>query len=261
MRTNQDLTGRHVLIVGPTGSGKTHALKYVLNQTSGEIHVLDPHNSPKKWPQNCQVHGGARNFNEIHTILELALKELQYRAEQLNKGVTDFEPLILALDEQPSLVSNVDNAEEAFSTISREGRKFGIFLYVATQSDRVKTLGITGEGDVRDNFAKVTLPTTIKQDAEYKTATVTIGTHTSKIKIPWAIPAPREIKKTEIKLEVRESTPTHSVPTPLDVWKMWTPKNDKYAPLKRVWQAFTTATWVGPYALLKIGEYKSKKKA
>jgi hypothetical protein len=41
--------------------------------------------------------------------------------------------------------------------IAREGRKVGVFLMLLTQSVMVKTLGLEGQGDARDNFATIML--------------------------------------------------------------------------------------------------------
>jgi hypothetical protein len=39
----------------------------------------------------------------------------------------------------------------------REGRKFGLYMAVVSQSTRVRTLGIEGEGDLLENFRHVLL--------------------------------------------------------------------------------------------------------
>lgn len=173
------------MIVGVTGSGKTHALKYILSQTPGIIIVLDPHATPKGWPDNCHVKGAGRQFVEIQSTLQLAEKELDIRYQARAKGRTIFTPITLAFDELPSIVAEVPEAKIVFSQIAREGRKVNLFLAMSTQSDRVKTLGITGEGDVRDNFIKIAMPHTPPGfKADHKTATMTIGETKHKIIIP-----------------------------------------------------------------------------
>ena len=273
MKTNQtpNLTGKHVLIIGPTESGKSHTLKYLLNTTPGEIHVLDPHSSPHKWPTNCQVHGGARKFNEIQTILDYTLKELQNRAEQLEQGTDNFTPLTIALDEQPSIVENVPNATETFGTISREGRKFKIFLNVATQSDRVKTLGINGEGDILDNFAKITMTTTpLNFKGNSKTATLTIGNTKTKITIPKTITSLKQ--KTPINTLQEKVLVSTLEAAPIDtnmpsrtafgkaLYETFTPTAKKGAlrTFQRARQLFLFITLGGTYALLRHKADKMK---
>lgn len=190
MKTQKPITeGFHIILVGTTGSGKTHALKYLLNQTEEEVHILDPHAAPNDWPSNCEVHGAGRNFIEIKNILQQASRELGNRYQARAEGAKDFPRLTIALDELPSICAEVEEAKTVFSQIAREGRKVNIFLVMATQSDRVKTLNIAGEGDVRENFAKITMPKpTPNFKGNHKTALLELGDKKRRIVIPKNIP-------------------------------------------------------------------------
>jgi hypothetical protein len=144
----------HLLIAGPTGAGKSTAMRALLAHR-GQAVVLDPHAGPNDWAGK-HVLGSGRNFAEIQTYMEWMLGELDRRAEQRARGVQSFEPLTVATDEMPSIADEL--GREVYTIWQkwvREGRKFGLYFIVSTQSTRVKTLGIEGEGDVLKNFAAV----------------------------------------------------------------------------------------------------------
>ena len=61
--------------------------------------------------------------------------------------------------------------------IGMEGRKVNVFLLLLTQSILVRSLGIEGQGDLRENFATVRidpLPSGVSQDTP-RTVTVIVG--------------------------------------------------------------------------------------
>lgn len=65
-----------------------------------------------------------------------------------------FEPLTVAVDEMPSIVDAVGrDIAQVWRQWLREGRKVGLYLVLATQSTRVRTLGIAGEADLLRNFS------------------------------------------------------------------------------------------------------------
>ncbi len=148
------LTQGHVLIAGETGSGKSTALLAVLKRRSQTI-VLDPHNTPGSWG-NAQVIGGGRDFERIGQYMQQMRHLLSYRYSQRAQGMSQFEPLTVATDEMPAIVAALgQQVDEVWREWLREGRKVGLFFVVSTQSTRVKTLGIRGEGDLLDNFSYV----------------------------------------------------------------------------------------------------------
>jgi len=62
----------------------------------------------------------------------------------------------VATDEMPAIVSALGGEiGDVWREWLREGRKVGLFFVVSTQSTRVKTLGIQGEGDLLENFSYV----------------------------------------------------------------------------------------------------------
>ncbi len=150
------LTQGHVLIAGETGSGKSTAMLAVLRRRP-QVVVLDPHDTPGSWGQ-AKVIGGGRNFAAIGHQLEQMRQLLSQRYQQRAQGVTRFEPITIATDEMPAIVAALGGqVDEIWREWLREGRKVGLFFAVSTQSTRVKTLGIRGEGDLLENFTYILL--------------------------------------------------------------------------------------------------------
>lgn len=144
----------HVLIAGETGSGKSTAMLAVLKRRQ-QVIVLDPHDTPGSWGR-AQVIGGGRDFERIGHTMQQMRQLLSQRYSQRAQGVTRFEPLTVATDEMPAIVAALGRqVDEVWREWLREGLKVGLFFVVSTQSTRVKTLGIRGEGDLLENFSYV----------------------------------------------------------------------------------------------------------
>ncbi len=152
------LTSGHALVVGPTDAGKSTALRAIIKarlDAGQQVYVLDPHNQPGKWP-GATVIGGGRAFDAIPEFMGWMIDQLNSRARAMARGETRFDPVTVATDEMPAIV---DELERSVAVVwrkwVREGRKFGLFFVLSTQSTRVETLGIKGEGDVLQNFAAI----------------------------------------------------------------------------------------------------------
>lgn len=144
----------HAMFAGPTGSGKSTAMRYFL-EPRPQVVVIDPHSMPGDWP-GATVIGAGRNFDQIQGYMQSMQSLLADRYEQRADGVRDFDPITVAVDEMPAIVAALGRSiEDMWKEWLREGRKVGLDLLVSTQSLRVKTLGIEGEGDLRENFALV----------------------------------------------------------------------------------------------------------
>ena len=168
---------RHLLIAGATGSGKTHAAKYLLAGRQN-VTVLDPHDDGATWPGHCHVIGGGRNFQAIAQSIKDAgaLLDNRYHLRDIGGG-GHFDPVTLAIDEIPTIIAHDPDVSKQLMQIGMEGRKVGVFLLLLTQSVLVRSLGIEGQGDLRENFATVKLdplPAGVSSDTP-RTATVIIG--------------------------------------------------------------------------------------
>lgn len=169
-------TDRHVLIAGATGRGKTHTARYLL-QARQTAYVLDPHDDGATWPEHCTVIGGGRDFTSIAQTIERMIELMNNRYQQRGMGASQFNPVTLAVDEIPALVAHQPEISKKLMQIGMEGRKAGLFLVLMSHSVFVRSLGIEGQGDLRENFATVKLdplPPGVSEDTP-RQCTVIIG--------------------------------------------------------------------------------------
>jgi hypothetical protein len=146
----------HVLIAGPSDAGKSTVMRAILRSRQN-VTVLDPHAAPGEW-NAARVIGLEGDFDAIAQYMAYMQDELQRRMRLRGSGQQlEFDPLTVATDEMPAIVEALgqDEANSAWRSWVRQGRKFGLFVIVSTQSTRVKTLGISGEGDIVEQFQAV----------------------------------------------------------------------------------------------------------
>ncbi len=155
----------HVMLVGGTGSGKSTIARALLaaRAQTDKIVILDPHgrldyNDPNQehlndWLGLVSV-GVGRDFPAIARMIETLHAEFNRRGvpgNKLGQGITVF------MDEVPAIVDETDGSMEYVVKWIRETRKYGIRVVMLTQGKEVKTLGIEGEGSVRDSLKTVLL--------------------------------------------------------------------------------------------------------
>lgn len=142
----------NVLIVGPTRTGKSTALRQVVKTRQGQVVVIDPHYRPGAWGAQPAI-VGSRDYDEVTRFLMWLGSELDNRRQRRATNDVDFNPLTVVLDELPNLADEIEpEALTAWRRVARQGSKYGLFVVVGSQSTRVKTMGIQGEGDVLENF-------------------------------------------------------------------------------------------------------------
>jgi hypothetical protein len=147
----------HLMILGETGSGKSTICKYLVSQVNAPCLIIDPHAAPTDW-RGFTVTGSGRNYEAIATEFERLANLMQIRYEARDKGISQFEPLIVIIDEFPAIASSLGKgATDTVKLLAREARKVSIRMCLLSQGAEVKTLGLEGEGSIRECFAMLRL--------------------------------------------------------------------------------------------------------
>jgi len=147
----------HIMLLGETGSGKSVLCKYFASELKIPCIALDPHANPNDW-QGAKVIGRGRDYPAIGKELEILVQLMDVRYKQRDQGRSQFAPLGVILDEFPAVASSLGKgAADPVKLIVREARKVNIKLILLAQGSEVKTLGIEGEGSLRESFAVVSL--------------------------------------------------------------------------------------------------------
>ncbi|MFC1975673.1 hypothetical protein ACFLXQ_04695 [Chloroflexota bacterium] len=183
-------TAQCALIVGPREVGKTTILQHVISRRlrSSQVLVLDPHSHPTRWPQGCLVVGTERDFPKIERALKGLMALMNKRYREIGKGLVregEHSRVTVIIDEWRAIVYNLGKpAGEMIKTLLAESRKTNIDVFVGTHSERVKALGIEGEGDLKDGFVMVRLA--INKMTKERKATIDYGEG----EIPVILPGP-----------------------------------------------------------------------
>lgn len=162
------------LIVGASDSGKTTLLQHIVQrrQTVKTL-VIDPHASPNKWG-NAQVVGIGSNHEQIELALDKLVDLMIERYQDIAQGIVregEHEQLCIVIDEWMSIAYQCDNAQTALMRLLTESRKAAYSIFVGSHSERVKSLGLDGRGDLREGFVIVKLSVLNGQ----RTATIDYG--------------------------------------------------------------------------------------
>lgn len=144
----------HMLIVAPSGSGKTYLLTYILGQIakkSVKLILADFKGIDFIEFNDC------RNYykhNSVGEAVDCVFDELQNRMANASVN-SEYEPIYLCIDEWSGFLSSLavkkeqDNYKQKLANILMLGRSANIFIIMSLQ--RADSTYITG----RDNFGNV----------------------------------------------------------------------------------------------------------
>ncbi len=159
----------HIALAGATGYGKSSLMRLLMAQLCYlklSVVLLNPHymiydlNHEEDWtpytpylkrdPMEC------KKMANIEIILRWMHDDLlEKRKERASRGESAGKPFFFILDEYPDIKAEIKDAPELVGKLLRQGRKYGIYLIVASQNYDVKTLGVEGEGGVRKCFRTI----------------------------------------------------------------------------------------------------------
>lgn len=160
LRRLLDVDYIHMLIIGPTNSGKTTVANWLIDNEAPDsiCYVLDPHNKFNVWPARVsEVIGTGRNYPAIDAKLLELIGEMDRR---YNSDSLRFSRILIVCDEWLSVMSNCPHAKQFFDTIGSEARKVNMSLIISTTSATADDLSCTAA--TRDNLVQLTLNRTLK---------------------------------------------------------------------------------------------------
>lgn len=144
----------HMLIVAPSGSGKTYLLTYILGQIakkSVKLILADFKGIDFIEFNDCRDY---YKHNSVGEAVDCAFDELQNRMANASVN-SEYEPIYLCIDEWSGFLSSLavkkeqDNYKQKLANILMLGRGANIFIIMSLQ--RADSTYITG----RDNFGNV----------------------------------------------------------------------------------------------------------
>lgn len=152
-------SAQRVLIIGASGTGKTNVLQWLVSRRGVGVLVIDPHASPGKW-QGAKVVGIGSNFNEIEATLNNLIELMVSRYKEIGQGLVregEHPRLTIIIDEWMSIAYQCRNAHDVLVRLLTESRKAAFSVIIGSHSERVKSLGLDGKGDLKDGFLFIRL--------------------------------------------------------------------------------------------------------
>lgn len=152
-------SAQRVLVIGASGTGKTNLLQWVVSRRAGGVLVIDPHAAPGKWGP-AKVVGIGSNFPEIEATLDNLIELMVRRYQEIGQGLVregEHPRLTIIIDEWMSIAYQCRNAQDVLVRLLTESRKAAFSVIIGSHSERVKSLGLDGKGDLRDGFLFIRL--------------------------------------------------------------------------------------------------------
>lgn len=152
----RSLRFHHLMILAPTGFGKSTLVGYLLDNLPGETVIVDPHSTPRTWG-DLPVVGMGRNYSEVEEFLGVLLKEMNSRYERRMAGDETYSTINVVVDEFPAIAKSIDpkKFKETVQTLLCEARKVNMKLILLSQGKSVKTIGLEGQSELLENLTVI----------------------------------------------------------------------------------------------------------
>lgn len=148
---------QRVLIRAISNAGKTTLLQHIANTRikNESVLVLDSQSYPDKWPEKCKVIGAGSNHQSISIALDNLIELMIKRYQEIGQGLVkegQHPKLTIIIDEWMAIVDECPNASDVIRRLLTESRKAAFSIFIGSHSERIKSLGLDGRGDLRDGF-------------------------------------------------------------------------------------------------------------
>jgi energy-coupling factor transporter ATP-binding protein EcfA2 len=151
-------SGRHVLLVGSTGGGKSTLLHHLAARHAKQrasVLVIDVDAIAGTYP-GYRVVGCGDDYDAAKAGLIIVRRELAKRREARRNGQRrHFPRMVLLIDETQDVVRELDTAWPIIEDVIRRGRKLNIFAVIAAQDSQVGTLRLEGKSALLGNLTRV----------------------------------------------------------------------------------------------------------
>ena len=154
----------HLLIVGPTGSGKTTQINLAISKRLEQypdavVYWLSTHSNLDNPHPAAQV---SQQVEDIQAVFKRIFKEYEQRRDSAVIG----HHIIVAMDEWPELIDEIAGLGSILRRLSRGGRKCAISLILASHGSSVSDLDIKGHSSVKQDFAEIILNPKLTQQGK-----------------------------------------------------------------------------------------------
>jgi energy-coupling factor transporter ATP-binding protein EcfA2 len=149
-------SGRHALIVGHTGGGKStllHNLAAAHAQAGADVLVIDVDSIAGKYP-GYRVVGCGDDYDGASAGLAIVRRGLEQRRQARRDGQRQFKRIVVLIDEAQDVVREIDGAWPILEDVIRRGRKLNIFAVIAAQDSQVKNLKLEGKSHLLGNLTR-----------------------------------------------------------------------------------------------------------
>lgn len=148
----------HLIVNGPTGSGKTTLVLALLSDRPGKILVGTPKNrrdDPWGGLPAIRLRTQDMSFDPIAEMIEAAYREMLRR--NADESGRENEWLTVVLDEAPTVYAKCKGLSDKVLDMLRLARSVRIRVILLATETTVRALGLEGNGDARENCVFVQL--------------------------------------------------------------------------------------------------------